>query len=516
MRFALSNLARSACQARGRGFSCGRAPVDGLQALSQLVDWEAKGLPPSCGTDTDDGFSLGPTKALLARLGSPHENLKVIQVAGTKGKGSVGWALAAMLRRAGLRVGLYSSPHLLSPRERFRVTTASADPSAPMATEIDEATINDLVHNCMSAIHGCQREHPRLSLFEVYTALAFKYFEQVGVDCAIMEAGVGGARDATNVCSANNSILSVLTHIGLEHVDALGGSLESITRAKARICKPGRTLVLGPQSNPVVLDIVEEEAQLCGSPVVFADRAFDLRCEHVTLPEHTGEVQAVRACRVYSSSGVVRDSTIHLGMHGAFQRDNILTAVAALDVLVSDDHLDLPTTSSIIDGLHIPAFEGRFQLFKLPAPPKQSQDVWIAVDGAHTPDAAEALVASMQEMLPAAPVTLVAAMASDKDIQSFMTAMRKLNPVAAFFTTVNIAGSMDRSATPGQLLASWQTAPGGSRRCREQVVASLDVAVDRALRELGAGGSGVCLITGSLHAAAQALKRVVPRLLKQQ
>jgi folylpolyglutamate synthase/dihydropteroate synthase len=203
--------------------------------------------------------------ALLAALGSPHERLSVVHIAGTKGKGSVAVLLSSVLRAAGYRVGTYTSPHLFDIRERVVVggggapgqqaqpdSSSSCAAGEPVSEQQWEALAVQAAAavDAMTAPQQQQQQAQPPSHFEAVTAMALQHFVNEGVQLAVIETGLGGATDATNVWGPDQLQAAVLTAVGLDHVDALGGSLEAIAAAKAGIMKPGVPVVVGPQQAP--------------------------------------------------------------------------------------------------------------------------------------------------------------------------------------------------------------------------------------------------------------------------
>ena len=179
-------------------------------------------------------------QALHARLGSPLENelrRKVVHIAGTNGKGSVAWKVARTLQSAGLRTGLFVSPHVSSFRERAQVN----------GELISEARVAALLAEIFAAMDAGP-EPVRATFFEITTALALRHFAESGVDALVLEAGLGGRLDATNIVAA--PALSVITSIALEHTRVLGGTVEAIAAEKAGIMKPGVPVVVGPRAPP--------------------------------------------------------------------------------------------------------------------------------------------------------------------------------------------------------------------------------------------------------------------------
>lgn len=206
---------------------------DVIAYLDNLKNYEKLGVPIGAGTDSDDGFDLGRMTRLMQLLGNPHSKFQAIHVAGTKGKGSTAAFLSNILRAQGYSVGCYTSPHIHSIRERISVGRLSEPVSAK--------SLNLLFQRIkMTLDQAVENEDERISHFEMLTAMAFKLFADENIDIAVVEAGLGGARDATNVLSSSTLAASVITTIGEEHMAALGGSLESIAIAKSGIVKTNR------------------------------------------------------------------------------------------------------------------------------------------------------------------------------------------------------------------------------------------------------------------------------------
>lgn len=236
-------------------------------------------------------YKPGPDNMLrlMEEAGNPHQQLRAIHVAGTNGKGSTCHLVAAALQAAGLRVGLYTSPHLLSPCERIRIN----------GQPIPEADMADFVTR-----HKELLDHVQPSFFETMTMMAFCYFVKQQVDIAVVEVGLGGRLDSTNILTP---ILSVITNIGLDHTEFLGTTLAEIAAEKSGIIKPGVPVVIGetqPETEPVFLS----RAKACNAPIWFADQCEYLRrCRMRFVPE----------CE----------------LRGIYQQHNLQTAYVALKAL---------------------------------------------------------------------------------------------------------------------------------------------------------------------------------------
>lgn len=229
---------------------------------------------------------LETTLRLMAHVGNPHLQLQAIHVAGTNGKGSTSHLIAAALQASGRKVGLFTSPHLVSLTERIRIN------GVPIPEEVVAAFVTE---------HKDFLDALQPSFFETMTALGFWYFVQQKVDVAVVEVGLGGRLDSTNVLTP---ILSVITNIGLDHTEFLGNTLTQIAREKAGIIKPGVPVVIG-ESHPQTMNVFLSKAQECGSEIYFADQCEYLRRTRLRFaPE--------------------------CDLHGIYQEHNLQTAFVAL------------------------------------------------------------------------------------------------------------------------------------------------------------------------------------------
>ena len=229
---------------------------------------------------------LENTLRLMEHVGNPHTRLRAIHVAGTNGKGSTSHLIAAALQAAGYKVGLFTSPHLVSLTERIRIN-GQPIPEAEVAAFVTQ--------------HQAFLDELQPSFFETMTAMGFAYFVKEKVDIAVVEVGLGGRLDSTNVLTP---ILSVITNIGLDHTEFLGNTLTKIAREKAGIIKPGVPVVIG-ESHPQTMNVFLDKAQECGSDIYFADQ-----CEYLRRTR----LKVAPECE----------------LHGLYQEHNLQTAFVAL------------------------------------------------------------------------------------------------------------------------------------------------------------------------------------------
>lgn len=294
---------------------------------------------------------LGNITDFCTILDNPQTRFAVIHVAGTNGKGSVSHMLASVLQSAGYRVGLFTSPHLVDFRERIRIN----------GQPISEQEVVEFV-----ALHGEKMKAMGLSFFEMTTAMCFDYFARQGVEIAVIETGLGGRLDATNIVTP---LLSVITNIGLEHTHMLGDTIAKIAAEKAGIIKRERPVVIGehhPESDPVFI----ATATKCESEIVFAQDEWCVteRTESVTSTHYT----------LTSPNGKERE--IELDLLGDYQRHNLVTVMAAVDKLSACSRFTI-TESAASQALRNvtrnTGLKGRWQIL--------SQKPLIVCDTGHNP-----------------------------------------------------------------------------------------------------------------------------------
>ncbi len=428
-----------------------RAYQEALDYLYSFVDYSlTRGF-----RFTPDKFDLGRMVRFLELLGNPHHTYPVIHVAGTKGKGSTAALIASALRAAGYRTGFYTSPHLSDYTERIQVDGVPVTPEA----------LVDLVETVKPFVAQVER----LTTFEITTAIAFLYFQRQAVNAAVIEVGLGGRLDATNVV---DPLLSVITSLSLDHMAVLGDTLEKIAFEKAGIVKPGKPVVLAPQHDEAraVIDRVARERDC---PLVEVGWHYNYR-----PIAHSLDGQAFQ---VWSSTGAPVDLTIPLlGLH---QVENAATAYAALQT-ARQEGLKL-TSEHIQQGFAEVQWPGRFELLRREPP--------LVVDSAHNRDSALRLRQTLDDYFPNRPVILIYGASEDKDVEGMFTElMPRVNHVVA---TQSVH---PRAMEPGKLVALAQQ----YGRTAEAVV-PLEAAVEAALRQAESTQPGsVVIATGSLFIAA--------------
>jgi len=401
---------------------------------------------------------------LLRRLGDPHDRFPAVHVTGTNGKGSVCAYLASILRAAGFRVGLYTSPHLVRFNERIRV-------NGEMIGDQDVMRLYGEIQPHMEAMAARNPVH-HATFFEVTTAMAFQYFAEQEVDIAVIEVGMGGRYDATNVIDPE---VSVITRVGLEHTEHLGRTVRRIAREKAGIIKNGKPAVTVEQE---ALPEIEARCRITGSPLAVVGR--DVRFERVRF-DLGGQTIRVE-------NGGSRE--IEVSLLGRFQGENAAVAYAAVLSLRSrgwkvDDF-------AMLSGFRAARWPGRLEIVR--------RDPTVIVDGAHNPDAAAALMESLAELVPGK-VTLVMGVLVDKDIDLMAAQL-----VPRVSKMIAVRPKTERALPPEKVSAAFTAAAlrMGIPAPPATIIPDAKEAVAAALRD--AARADVVLVAGSIYVAGEALE----------
>ncbi len=412
---------------------------------------------------------LDVIRALFRELGDPQERIRVVHVAGTDGKGSTCAFVDAMFRAAGLRTGLYTSPHLVRLTERFRIA------GREMPEETLVALLDDIDAACARVVASGL---PEPTFFEVTTALCFLWFAREGVSLAVAEVGMGGRLDATN---ALLPAVSVITRIGLDHTQYLGATIEEIALEKAGIAKRGVPLVLGAMPDSARAAI-SRHAREVDAPIVLSEQVCSVR----RVASRVSGGRDFSAPRVAVSTPDSDLGTATLGLGAAYQIENAATAVAAFETFKRVLGVSLPP-NVVLDGLSSASILGRFQ--KLADNPP----VWI--DGGHNPCAAEALLGALKAARAAKSLRLVCGMCSDKDPAGYL---RVLSPAVAKVWTVPL--SNPRGLPPDKLA---MFARGAA--IRESIPCDSLWSAIRAARADARAANAPMLIAGSLFLVGDCL-----------
>lgn len=411
----------------------------------------------------EESFKLDRMKALLECLGNPQEQVRMVHVAGTVGKGSTVAMIASMLQGCGYAVGVYTSPHMVHVRERVSIN----------GQPIGKAEFTDLMRRVADAAIECKVDP---TYFEMVTAVAFKYFAEQAVDIAVVEAGLGGRLDSTNVITPE---VSVITQIDYDHTHILGRKLGQIAREKAGIFKRGVPALTYAQSEEVegVLAEVSEEV---GAPLRIVNKDIEFSYRFGASPDmgpHT------RVCLITETSQFMH---LPVPLPGEHQAINCGLALATIDALKASGFKfeEVP----MLDGLSRTITPGRMEL------------IWdsprILVDGAHNAAALASLMRCVGAHVPYDSMVCIFGCCEDKDIPTMLEKVA-LGGDKVIFTKIK---GTPRSADPDELQRQFAECSGKM----SQVARSLKEALDLASRAVGR--DDLICITGSFYLVGEAKK----------
>jgi dihydrofolate synthase / folylpolyglutamate synthase len=428
---------------------------DALDYLYSFVDFSMQ----KAVTYSPARFKLERMQALVDSLGNPEQAYPIIHVAGTKGKGSVCILCASALHAAGYKVGLYTSPHLDDYAERIQI-------------DCEFIPHADLAH-LVAEIKPHVATIPELTTFEITTALAFIYFAKQSVNAAVIEVGLGGRLDATNVVSP---IVCVITSISYDHTLLLGNTLKEIAGEKAGIIKPGIPVVLAPQEEEARL-VIERITHERSSPLLHVGQ--DVMYEEIS---HSLECQTIRVCTPSGNQNTA--VLLSIPLLGKHQMVNTATAYAALEIF-NQQGVNI-NQEAIKRGFANAFWPGRFEIVQHTPP--------VILDCAHNRDSALKLMLTIKEYYPGKPVVLVFGASEDKDIQGMfielMPLVKELIAVKSFHP---------RAIDPDKLVEMAE-AFDQPVDCIEHI----PEAMEKALQLVGP--DGIVLVTGSIFVVAEARK----------
>jgi dihydrofolate synthase/folylpolyglutamate synthase len=410
-------------------------------------------------------LELRPLRALLERLGDPQRGRGGVHLTGSNGKGSTAAMIAAMLSGAGAHVGLFTSPHLHTMRERIRIDgePIAADQFAVLATDM------------RPHVEATEAEVGRLTVFELLTALGFMAFRAAGCDWQVIEVGLGGTLDATNVLDEKQ--VCVFTPIDLEHTAILGNTVAQIATDKAGILRPGVRAVMSLQREPAA-DALRAAAARLGVRLHEVAQECALRRDKVSLDGQELKIRTPRSTYAFT-----------LPLLGRFQAENAAAALLAVDQLSeTEPGIDI-TARAAASALAEVRWPGRVEVLR--------RSPLVVVDGAHTPDAVRRLVTTVQQEVRPRSVRLVVGASRDKNLSALVQAFAPLQP-----EVIAVAAAHPRAVPPAEFGAVFQ-ASGLPVRVAPTVAAG----VDAALGEAGPGD--LVLIAGSLFVVAEAREAVL-------
>ncbi len=414
-------------------------------------------------------FNLSRMSRLLAALGNPHRQVRCAHVAGTKGKGSTSHMLAAMLEHAGYRTGLYTSPHFMDIRERIRV-------NSKLITEGDFARLIGRIAPRAARLG----EKDRPTYFELLTAAAFVHFAEHEVDIAVLETGLGGRLDSTNVCKPE---VCGITSISYDHMAQLGSTIEAISEEKAGIFKPGIPVISAPQL-PGAKRVLKQVAERVGAPIRFVgdeiEYSYRFESSRATGPHS----------RVCMATGASRFDHVHVPLLGEHQAQNCAVALGMVDALRGRG-FDIAEQTAI-DGLARVRIEGRMEMIR--------EDPRTIVDAAHNAASIAALMRAIGQNISIDSMVVIFACSADKDIDGMLTQL-PLGADKVIFTT----NATPRAADPKDLLTRFME--------KTQKMGQMERTLEDAYRTACncVGRDDLICITGSVYLVGQA-KRIIPQL----
>jgi dihydrofolate synthase/folylpolyglutamate synthase len=415
-------------------------------------------------------FSLERMEKLLALLGNPHTKINTVHIAGTKGKGSTATMLAKMLEANGYTVGLYTSPHLVHLHERITINSQM----------ISEAEVLALMNRLYRPIEKLAKDDPP-TFFEIMTALAFVYFADREIDIGVIETGMGGRLDSTNVIQPK---VVGITSLSLDHKQQLGVTLDRIAMEKAGVFKRGVPAIT-VQQEPLAMSVLKAQAQAMKTPLSVTGVDIDFSFRFETSREHGPHT------RICLSTPTSKFEHLRVPLHGRHQAINCGLALALLDKLKAAGY-EIDNEKSA-EGLNQVTLAGRMEMI--------CEDPRIMIDGAHNAASIRALIHAIGQNIPYDSMVMIFGCNSDKDIPG-MLAELQYGADKVIFTRSHSA-----KAVPPQELADMYTELCG-KMC--QTASSLGEAL--LLARSAVGREDLICITGSFYLIGQAKTRFQPQL----
>jgi len=439
---------------------------DALAKILQLVDFErmyrVHGMPVR--------YNLDRIESLMDRLGKPHLGVPTLHIAGTKGKGSIAAMSAAILTHQGFRTGLYTSPHIHTIRERIRLN------GVPVS-EDEFANLVETVWPAMEAIRS-ESKNTRVTLFEYLTGMAFTHFNLNKTEFQVVEVGLGGRLDATNIVSPQ---ICVITALSLDHTALLGNTIQQIALEKAGIIKPNSVVVCAPQEPPA-LETIREVCKQQRARLIEVSREMKWNANKTTLLGQS-----------FSVNGRLGQYDAWIPLLGKHQIENAAVAIGIMEILIEQgNHISY---ESILGGLETVSWPCRMEVL--------GQNPLIIVDGAHNPHSAAVLRDAIDEHRTSGQLILLIGVSQDKNIDGIVEELAQLSP-----KVIATCSRHPRSASTAELTRSFL-----SHGIEPLEVDSSEQAVSVA-RDM-AGEDDLILATGSLFLAAEVrevIKGITPEL----
>ncbi|MBN1366430.1 MAG: bifunctional folylpolyglutamate synthase/dihydrofolate synthase [Dehalococcoidales bacterium] len=430
---------------------------EALAYIYSFTDYEKTPVPHAAAN-----YDLRRMDELLAYFDNPHLKTKSVHVTGTKGKGSTAVMIASVLTAAGYRTGLYTSPHLLTLRERIRTGREL----------ISEAELVDIVSKIKPAAEEVNRRatYGKLTTFEILTTLAFIYFAEKDAGFQVLEVGMGGTYDATNVIK--NPEVCVITPVSYDHTEVLGDTIAMIAGEKSGIIKPGCVVVASPQQ-PEAMEVIRHRCIKQNAVLIQVGSDVKWRLEHREINHQT-----------FMVGGRLGSHEIAIPLLGEHQLINAATAIAAIEVLMERGFKI--SEKSVIQGMSEVEWPGRFQIIR--------HYPTVVLDGAHNADSALKLRQTLEQYFNFQKAILIIGASSDKDIAGIA---REMAPVAG--RVIATRSRNPRAMAPERIKTEFA-------KYNIEVEVSPDVSSALSGAVIMAGDNGLVCVTGSMFVVAEALE----------
>lgn len=410
-------------------------------------------------------FGLDRIIKLLELLGDPQKHLKVVHIGGTNGKGSTAAMLSSVLAESEYRVGMFTSPHLHSYRERFRINNE-------MISEDHVIDLITLIKPILEEMVQQGYEHP--TEFEVNTAMAFKYFQQEAVDVLVLEVGLGGEIDSTNVI--DEPLLSIITNVAMDHMEFLGNSIKEIAAVKSGIIKKSRPVITGVEGNEG-LEVIMQRARTLESPLYVLGKDFSYQTNFLGREGSNFTVAGIK--NIYKK--------INLPLLGEHQGKNLALLVCAIELLQKMGFTKI-TNGTLYSGLQKVVWWARLEVF--------SKEPLIIIDVAHNVDGIRTLKEAIEDIFSDYQVTLVMGMLADKERE------KVVEIIAPLAKRIIITKPLSPRA------GNWEHLKFlADKYCSEVLLEpNIGEALETALTKVGSHPKEMIVITGSFYMVCEARK----------
>lgn len=422
-----------------------------LELIFQRANFERQAQPPY----SERVYRLERMRELLQAVGNPQDRYQSVHIAGTKGKGSVTTFTESILRAAGYRTGMYTSPHLHTFRERIRVMGQPAS--------------EEQICTWMERLYAALTARPEVTVFEAITALAMIGFAESGIQFGVFEVGMGGRLDATNILEP---LVSVITPVSLDHINVLGNTITAIAYEKAGIIKPNTPVVSSPQTDDA-LQVIRQTCAQRDAPLTYVPDTWHWQLRSTDLWQQTFTL-----ARIDAEAGML----LQIPLLGEHQLENASAAVATIAVLRERGYAI--SDQAIKTGLESVVWPGRMEVL--------GQNPLVVVDGAHNGHSIERLLAALRTYLHYHRVILIFG------VSSTHTPLDLLRAIAAVADSLILTQSIHSKAHPVADLATYARSLGYQPQIGSTVAQSLELALANAQPD------DLVLVTGSLFVVAEA------------